>query len=71
MRIPEDPRFLATARRQLAAYFPKLPRQSGYNKRCTRLAGTIERLVALIAAKSPGAYDDLVLVSSPGSHRRS
>lgn len=64
MRIPEDPRFLATAKKQLAEHFPKLPGQSGYNKRCNRLAATIERLVSQIAAESPGAYDDLVLVDS-------
>jgi hypothetical protein len=64
MRIPEDPRFLAVAGKQLRAYFPKLPQQPGYNKRARKLDGAIEDLAARIAAESPGAYDDLVLVDS-------
>ncbi|MGI8460089.1 MAG: IS982 family transposase [Solirubrobacterales bacterium] len=64
MRIPEDPRFLATAKKQLREYFPKLPKQPCYNTRCNRPPGTIERLVSAIAAESPGAYDDLVLIDS-------
>jgi hypothetical protein len=61
---PEDPRFLARARKELRHLFPELPRQPGYWKRRHRLAATIERLVAIFAAECPGAHDDLVLIDS-------
>lgn len=61
---PEDPRFLARARKQLRHLFPELPQQPGYWKRRHNLAATIERLVAIFAAECPGAHDELVLVDS-------
>jgi hypothetical protein len=61
---PEDPRFLARARKELRHLFPELPRQPGYWKRRRNLAATIERLVAIFAAECPGAHDDLVLIDS-------
>lgn len=64
MGEPEDPRFLARARKQLRHLFPGLPKQPGYWKRRRRLTDTIERLVALFAAECPGAHDDLVLIDS-------
>ena len=64
MGEPEDPRFLARARKELRGLFPKLPQQPGYWKRRQRLAATIERLAAIFAAECPGATDDLVLIDS-------
>lgn len=64
MGIPEDPRFLARADRELRHLFPELPQQPGYWKRRRRLAATIERLVEVFAAECPGATDDLVLIDS-------
>lgn len=64
MGIPEDPRFLAVARRRLGELFPELPKQPGFHKRRRRLAATIERLVLLFAADCPGAHDDVLLVDS-------
>ncbi|OPZ41718.1 MAG: Transposase DDE domain protein [Actinobacteria bacterium ADurb.BinA094] len=64
MGIPSDRRFLAVARKRLVHLFPLLPGQSGYHKRRRRLAGTIEWLLGVFAAQSPGYYDDLLLVDS-------
>ena len=64
MGIPSDERFLANARKQLRAPFPKLPKRPGYHKRRRRLARTIERLVSIFAAECPGAVDDILLVDS-------
>jgi hypothetical protein len=64
MGEPEDPRFLARARKELRQLFPGLPRQPGYWKRRRALAATIERLVAVFARECPGAHDDLVLIDS-------
>lgn len=64
MGEPEDPRFLARARKELRHLFPKLPRQPGYWKRRSHLTATIERLVEVFAAECPGAHDDLVLIDS-------
>jgi len=64
MGIPSDRRFLRAARRQLGHLFPLLPGQSGYHKRRRRLASTIEWLMGVFAAQSPGFRDDLLLVDS-------
>jgi Transposase DDE domain len=64
MGIPSDRRFLRAARRQLGHLFPLLPGQSGYHKRRRRLASTIEWLLGVFAAQSPGFSDDLLLVDS-------
>jgi hypothetical protein len=64
MGIPEDPRFLARAERELRHLFPELPEQPGFWKRRRRLAATIERLVGIFATECPGAHDDLVLIDS-------
>ncbi len=64
MRIPEDPRFLATAPKQIGHLFPELPRQPGYWKRRDKLVAEIERLIGVFAAECPGGRDDLVLIDS-------
>jgi hypothetical protein len=64
MGIPSDRRFLRAARRQLGHLFPSLPSQDGLHKRRARLAETIERLIAVFAAQSPGSRDELLLLDS-------
>jgi hypothetical protein len=64
MGIPSDRRFLAVARKRLGDLFPELPKQSGFHKRRARLAETIEWLIGVFAAESPGFHDDLLLIDS-------
>ncbi len=64
MGIPSDRRFLAVARKRLGDLFPELPKQSGFHKRRSRLTETIEWLIGVFAAESPGFYDDLLLIDS-------
>jgi Transposase DDE domain len=64
MGIPSDRRFLRAARRQLGHLFPQLPSQDALHKRRARLAETIEWLVGVFAAQSPGSQDDLLLLDS-------
>ena len=64
MGIPSDRRFLRAARRQLGHLFPHLPSQDALHKRRARLAETIEWLIGVFAAQSPGASDDLLLLDS-------
>ncbi len=64
MGIPSDRRFLRAARRQLDHLFPYLPSQDALHKRRARLAETIEWLVGVFAAQSPGSSDELVLLDS-------
>lgn len=64
MGIPSDRRFLRAAGRQLRHLFPVLPSQDALHKRRRRLSGTIEWLIGVFAAHSPGASDDLVLLDS-------
>ncbi|MCW2978462.1 MAG: Transposase domain [Solirubrobacterales bacterium] len=64
MGIPSDRRFLAVARRRFSHLFPELPKQPGFHKRRARLTETIEWLVGVFAASSPGADDDLLLIDS-------
>ena len=64
MGLPSDRRFLRAARRQLRHLFPQLPSQDRLHKRRARLAETIEWLVGVFAAKSPGSRDDLLLLDS-------
>jgi DDE family transposase len=62
--IPSDRRFLRAARRQLGHLFPCLPSQDALHKRRARLAETIEWLIGVFAAQSPGSSDDLLLLDS-------
>jgi hypothetical protein len=64
MGIPSDRRFLRAARRQLGHLFPVLPSQDALHKRRARLAETIEWLIGVFAAQSPGATDELLLLDS-------
>ena len=64
MGIPSDRRFLRAARRQVGHLFPCLPSQDAFHKRRARLAESIEWLVAVFAAKSPGYGDSLLLLDS-------
>jgi hypothetical protein len=64
MGIPSDRRFLAVASRRLGHLFPELPKQPGFHKRRARLSETIEWLVGVFAAESPGFHDDLLLIDS-------
>ncbi|HSS05265.1 MAG TPA: IS982 family transposase [Solirubrobacterales bacterium] len=64
MGIPSDRRFLAVARKRLGGLFPELPKQPGFHKRRARLAETIEWLIGVFAADSPGFHDELLLVDS-------
>ena len=64
MGIPSDRRFLKVARKRLCHLFPTLPAQSGYHKRRRRVADTIEWLMGVFAARSPGYTDDLLLIDS-------
>lgn len=64
MRVDHDAEFLAIARGRLAHLFPKLPQQPGYWKRRQRLSDTIEWLISIFAADSPGYHDQVVLLDS-------
>ena len=64
MGIDHDAEFLAIARRRLSHLFPKLPKQPGYWKRRQRLSDTIEWLIGMFAADSPGYHDRVVLIDS-------
>lgn len=64
MGIPSDRRFLAVARKRLPHLFPELPQQPGFHKRRARLAETIEWLIGVFAAESPGFHDDVLLIDS-------
>jgi len=64
MGIPSDRRFLAVARKRLRDLFPELPMQPGFHKRRARLAETIEWLIGVFAAESPGFHDEVLLIDS-------
>jgi hypothetical protein len=64
MGIGSDERFAKIARKRLVHLFPGLTERSGFHKRRDRLAETIEWLIGVFAAESPGFHDDLLLVDS-------
>jgi IS5 family transposase len=64
MGIDHDAEFLAIANQRLGHLFPKLPRQPGYWKRRQRCSDTIEWLISVFAADSPGYHDPVVLLDS-------
>ena len=64
MGIASDRRFLRAARRQLGHLFPYLPSQDALHKRRARLAETLEWLIGVFAARSPGSSDELLLLDS-------
>lgn len=64
MGIDHDAEFLAIAAQRLSHLFPKLPKQPGYWKRRQRCSNTIEWLISIFAADSPGYRDQVVLLDS-------
>jgi hypothetical protein len=64
MGIDHDAEFLAIAGQRLGHLFPKLPKQPGYWKRRQRCSDTIEWLISIFAADSPGYHDQVVLLDS-------
>ena len=62
--ISSDRRFLTFARKHLDHLFPLVPAQPGYYKRRRRLADTIDWLLGVFAERSPGYYDNLLLIDS-------
>ena len=62
--IASDREFLAVAGKRLAHLFPRLPKQPGFHKRRRRLTETIEWLIGVFAADSPGWTDEVVLLDS-------
>jgi hypothetical protein len=64
MGIGSDERFARVAAKRLRHLFPGLTKRSGFHKRRDRLAETIEWLIGVFAAESPGYHDDLLLVDS-------
>jgi len=64
MGITSDERFLAVVRHRLAHLFPSLPAREAFHKRRLRVSGQIEALIAEFARRSPGFFDDLLLVDS-------
>jgi len=67
-----DRRFLAAAKRRLSHLFPQIPTQDAFHKRRARLEVSIEWLIGVFAAQSPGYHDTmLVLDSTPVETARS
>jgi Transposase DDE domain len=64
MGIPSDRRFLAVASKHLRHLFPNIPGQAGYFKRRRRLAETLEWLIGVFAARSPGSQSRTLLIDS-------
>jgi len=55
---PSERRWLRYARTHLAAMFPTLPSQSGYNKRLRRLAPVMAWLIGALGADTSIGGDD-------------
>jgi hypothetical protein len=64
MGMGSDERFVKVAAKRLRHLFPALTKRSAFHKRRDRLADVIEALITTFASRSPGYYDDLVLVDS-------
>jgi Transposase DDE domain len=64
MGVTSDERFVRIAHRRLLHLFPGLTRRSGFHRRRGRLTETIEWLIGVFAAGSPGFHDDLLLADS-------
>jgi hypothetical protein len=64
LQVPDDRRFLATARRRLGHLFPYLPGQPGYSKRVRALTPQLERAINYLAFISPSFCDGLRLLDS-------
>ena len=59
-----ETRWLRYARKNLLGMFPRLPGQSGYNKRLRKLADTMTWLISELAAQTSIAGDDVWVVDS-------
>src|ERR1700704_2275709 len=59
MGVTSAERFVRIAHRRLRHLSPALPRRSGFHRRRGRLTETIEWLIGVFAAESPGFHDDL------------
>jgi hypothetical protein len=59
-----EARWLRYARTHLQPMFPRLPQQSGYNKRLRKLATTMAWLVRVLGAQTQIADDDVWVVDS-------
>ena len=57
-------RWLRHARAHLLGMFPKLPRQSGYNKRLRKLGPTMSWLVATLGGQTSVGTDDVWVIDS-------
>ncbi len=64
MGIGSDERFARIAAKRLGHLFPGLTKRAGFHKRRAGLAETIEWLIGVFAAQSPGFHDDLLLADS-------
>jgi Transposase DDE domain len=64
MGISSDARFVQIAFKRLRHLFPGLTKRSGFHKRRGRLTETIEAMIAVIASRSPGWQDELLLADS-------
>jgi len=64
MGVGSDARFIKVACKRLGHLFPTLTKRSGFHKRRDRLTETIEAMIAVFAAQSPGFHDDLLLADS-------
>jgi hypothetical protein len=59
-----ETRWLRYARTHLLSMFPRLPQQSGYNKRLRKLADTMAWLVRMLGARTQIGDDDVWVVDS-------
>lgn len=59
-----EARFLRYARKQLAAMFPYLPNQSGYNKALRKATPMLQALIRVLASDTAAFFDDIWLVDS-------
>jgi hypothetical protein len=59
-----EARWLRLARKQLRGLFPRLPGQSGYNKRLRKLAGTMLWLIGVLARDTSLWADDVWVIDS-------
>ncbi len=59
-----EARWLRYARRSLGGLFPRLPGQSGYNKRLRKLAATMAWLIRVLARDTSVWHDDVWVVDS-------
>ncbi len=57
-----DRRFLAAAQRRLKHLFPQIPTQDAFHKRRARSEASIEWLIGVFAAQSPGYHDDMLVL---------